>query len=429
MFYKETNFKETPIGKIPNDWEAVRLGDVCKFKRGFSYRSDQITKEISNIQFTTINDVEKEGGLKRKPEKIYLREEAVDPEFFLNDGDVLIANTDMSKGFIIGAPILINTFGQKAVFSMDLTKLIFDASKIDSEFLFYYLKRETIRRKMKAFAQGTNVFHLNHDLVEKLSIFLPQRLEQQKIAEVLGVVDSAIELVDRVIWKSERLKKGLMQTLLTRGIGHTEFKETRIGRIPKEWDIAKLGEIATIRYGLGQPPESDENGTPMIRATNIKRGVIVETDVLRVKRSTIPESRNPFLREGDVIVVRSGAYTGDIGHITKRWEGAIAGYDLVVSPSNRINSVYLAHYLLSLRVQTYFSQLKSRSAQPHLNSEQVSDTPIALPSLSEQRNIADFLSTIDKKLGLERKEKTRLERVKRGLMDLLLTGKVRVKVN
>ena len=270
---------------------------------------------------------------------------------------------------------------------------------------------------------------LKRELVHSVKVHLPLLPEQEKIAEILSVVDSAVELVDKVIAKTERLKKGLMQTLLTKGIGHIEFKETRIGRIPKEWDIAKLGEIATIRYGLGQPPESDENGTPMIRATNIKRGVIVETDVLRVKRSTIPESRNPFLREGDVIVVRSGAYTGDIGHITKRWEGAIAGYDLVVSPSNRINSVYLAHYLLSLRVQTYFSQLKSRSAQPHLNSEQVSDTPIALPSLSEQRNIADFLSTIDKKLGLERNEKVRLERVKRGLMDLLLTGKVRVKVN
>jgi len=431
MFYKETNFKgATVIGKIPMSWEMVRIQEICEFKRGFSYRSDQITKEATNTRFITINDYEKEGGFKQNSDRLYLKDDVdLDSNFILDKDDVLIANTDMSRGFIIGAPIHIESMEGKLVYSMDLTKLFFDKNKMNGKFLFYFLKHEKVRRKMKTFAQGTNVLHLNHELVKSLLVPLPSLSEQLVIAGVLSVVDLAVGKTDEVIAKTERLKKGLMQELLTRGIGHKEYKQTPTGKIPKEWNVTKLQQVATVRYGLGQPPELDDNGIPMIRATNIKRGSIIETGLLRVKHSAVPNARNPYLSAGDVIVVRSGAYTGDIGYVSKKWEGAVAGYDLIVSPSNNLDSMFLTHYLLSTRAQVYFSQLKSRSAQPHLNSEQVSETPIPLPPLQEQQRIASILSKVDEKLELEKAAKERFERIKRGLMDLLLTGKIRVKVD
>ena len=102
--------------------------------------------------------------------------------------------------------------------------------------------------------------------------------------------------------------------------------------LPKGWKVVRLGDIYEIRYGLGQPPERDNNGVPIIRATDIKQGRIISEGVIRVKREAIPVSRNPYLKDGDILVVRSGAYTGDVAMYDGRWQSAIAGYDLVASP-------------------------------------------------------------------------------------------------
>ena len=218
-----------------------------------------------------------------------------------------------------------------------------------------------------------------------------------------------------------------MQELLTKGIGHKEFKDTQIGRIPKAWKVMKLGETANVRYGLGQPPALETNGIPMIRATNIKRGKIVKEGLIFLSPNAVPKSRDPFLRVGDILVVRSGAYTGDVALVTKEWDGAVAGYDLIVTPLDTIDSQFLAYYLLSSSVQKrHFFGLKVRSAQPHLNSSQVEETPIAISPLPEQRKIAGILGTVDERLELVRNKKERLERMKKGLMEDLLTGKVRV---
>ena len=146
-----------------------------------------------------------------------------------------------------------------------------------------------------------------------------------------------------------------------------------------------------------------------------------------INPSAVPNSRSPFLKIGDILVVRSGAYTGDVALVTKEWEGAVAGYDLIVTPSDDIDSQFLAYYLLSASVQKrHFVGLKVRSAQPHLNSSQVEETPIPLPPLSEQQKIAEILSGVDERLELLRKRKDRLGRIKKGLMNDLLMGKVRV---
>lgn len=104
--------------------------------------------------------------------------------------------------------------------------------------------------------------------------------------------------------------------------------------LPSYQKTLRLKDVCNIRYGLGPPPGLDIDGIPMIRATDIKGGKIISDAVMRVKRSSIPERRNPYLNRGDVIVVRSDAYTGDLAWYGGRWEEAIAGYDLVVSSTN-----------------------------------------------------------------------------------------------
>jgi len=219
-FYRETRFKDSEIGKVPEDWEVVKLGDIlCGMKRGFSYRSSDISTTKTPIRFITINDYAKEGGMKTNAEKIYLKENMqIKKDYFVSKGDLFIANTDMSKGFIIGAPLLVENIeaGEKVVYSMDLTKLIIRKRDFsDNRYLFWLLRWKRYRKIMKSLAQGTNVLHLNQDLAKLVSLPRPPLPEQQKIAEILSMVDKKLELEKKEKERLERIKKGLMDVLLT----------------------------------------------------------------------------------------------------------------------------------------------------------------------------------------------------------------------
>ena len=434
-FYKEERFKETSIGKIPEDWEIARFGNVCRFKRGFSYRSNQITKDPTKIRFITINDFKKGGGLKLDAERIYIKGDVkIGRDFFLNAGDVLIANTDMSKGFIIGAPILIEDVDEALVYSMDLTKLIFDRSIVDSKFLFQYLTYKPVRQRMKTFAQGTNVLHLNHNLVRNMKISLPPLKEQKAIAHILSTIDEAIQKTNEIIEKTERLKKGLMQELLTKGIGHKEFKDTEIGRIPKEWEVIKLGKVLVecYRYPTYYNINYVKKGVPEIRGELLLSNGEIERDPKKFRYVTEKTARKfPRVRvkEGDLILSVRGTM-GKIGYVPKELEGAVITANLMrLSPNKKvIYPRYLMHYLLSEKFRRILNLLSSYTTIKTVQAPVLKSIPILLPSLSEQQKIAEILSTVDKKLEIERKRKEKLERIKKSLMDLLLTGKIRVKV-
>ncbi|MFI0219737.1 restriction endonuclease subunit S [Streptomyces lydicus] len=151
-----------------------------------------------------------------------------------------------------------------------------------------------------------------------------------------------------------------------------------------------LKRVARIRYGLGQPPPLSEEGIPIIRATNVFRGKISADNLLRAHLQDLPLDRAPLLREGEILVVRSGAYTGDSARITSEWAGSAPGYDLRVTPQ-AVDSRFAAHALLSTAALDQIKLASTRAAQPHLNAEELGEVGLWLPSAEEQRRIADFL--------------------------------------
>jgi type I restriction enzyme, S subunit len=164
-----------------------------------------------------------------------------------------------------------------------------------------------------------------------------------------------------------------------------------LGEIPVHWKAVNIKYLGEIRYGLGEPPESQEDGIPLIRATDIYRGKIDGSQVQRVNPQKVPWSRKPQLKAKDILVVRSGAYTGDSAIVPDEWSGAIAGYDMVFS-ATVVQAEFLAFNLLSRHVlegQIYLA--KARAAQPHLNAEELGNVLIAFPPLEEQKSIARFL--------------------------------------
>ena len=168
--------------------------------------------------------------------------------------------------------------------------------------------------------------------------------------------------------------------------------EAWIGDIPAGWAVLPLKRVAAVSYGLGQPPEYQIEGTRFLRATNVNRGVLSTEGLVYVDEATLPASRLTRLAPDDIVVVRSGAYTGDSAIVTSDWAGAIAGFDMVVRVRQGCLPRFVAFSLLSKYIlEGQINLLRMRAAQPHLNAEELGEIAFVKPSLAEQSAIAAFL--------------------------------------
>ncbi|MEM2423932.1 MAG: restriction endonuclease subunit S, partial [Candidatus Bathyarchaeia archaeon] len=250
-FYKETNFKQTPIGEFPFDWQVVKLKDICIQITDGTHKTPTYVDE--GIPFiSTQNIVPFRKGFDFSEYKKYISSEEhrelikrCKPE----KGDILI-----SKCGTIGRTKLVDVDYEFSIFvGVALLKLKKDL--VSGEYLEQLLNYDPMRVRMEISSPGSTRKTLTINAIENLHIPLPKLEEQYRIAEVLSVVDLAVQRTDMVIAKTERLKKGLMQTLLTRGIGHKEFKDTEIGKIPKTWQIVSLKDVvveAKSGFACGQ---------------------------------------------------------------------------------------------------------------------------------------------------------------------------------
>lgn len=152
----------------------------------------------------------------------------------------------------------------------------------------------------------------------------------------------------------------------------------------------RLKYVADVAYGLGQPPAQANDGVPVIRATNIHRGRIVPDGLMRADPADVPWDRCPPLTAGEILVVRSGAYTGDSAMVTAGWEGSAPGYDLRITPK-RVDPRFLAYVLLSTPALDYFDDCRMRAAQPHLNADQLAALRVPMMTRQTEARIADFL--------------------------------------
>jgi type I restriction enzyme S subunit len=152
----------------------------------------------------------------------------------------------------------------------------------------------------------------------------------------------------------------------------------------------RLKQVADVQYGLGQPPPSAPDGVPILRATNIERGRINPDGLIFAHLADLPLGRAPLLKAGEILVVRSGAYTGDSALVPEKWAGAAPGYDLRVTPRS-IEPRFLAYQLLAAPVLDQIALARTRAAQPHLNAEDLGDVVVDSGSRLLEAAIADHL--------------------------------------
>jgi type I restriction enzyme S subunit len=247
----------------------------------------------------------------------------------------------------------------------------------------------------------------------KYEFVLPPKTEQGHIAEILGEVENLEKIYVRNFMDMLSLKESSRYQFFFKSF-HSSNKNFLIS------------DIASVRYGLGQPPSGGDPDVVMIRATNVSRGQIIEKDLLKIDSKAIPKSRRATLEEGEIIIVRSGAYVGDSAMISAKWAGSVAGYDLVVSPNKSlVFPEILAEFFVSDYVWEKLLKSKSvRSAQPHLNSTDVETISIKIPSLDQQEKLVEMFQKFDTAIEEQKKKKETLKKLKATLLRKLFSNQV-----
>ncbi|MBU4221466.1 MAG: restriction endonuclease subunit S [Euryarchaeota archaeon] len=421
-------FKQTESAEIPEKWEMARLGDVVEeLKNGFASGK----RDENGIVQIRMNNVTTDGRLIFNS---YLKVPV--PEnlnyWLLKKGDLLFNNTNSID--LVGKSTIFNDAPFPCTFSNHFTRIRFKKELVLPELILYHFLILWGKNYFKSVAirhVGQSAVHTEYLL--KLQIPLPPLPEQRRIAEVLGTVDSAIQKVGGAIESTERLKKGLMQRLLTRGIGHERFKESEVGRVPEMWEVVRLGDvIEELKNGFASG-KRDENGIVQIRMNNVTTdGRLIFNSYLKVP---VPENINNWLlRKGDFLFNN----TNSIDLVGKSTIFNDAPFSCTFSnhftrlrfKKDRVSPELILYHFLMLWEKNYFKSVAIRHVgQSAVHTEYLLKLQIPLPPLAEQRRIAEILSAVDRKLELERRRKEKLERVKKGLMNELLTGRKRVKVD
>lgn len=417
------DFKFTDLGRIPNYWKIIRLEQIIKeIKNGFASGK----RDEDGIVQIRMNNVTTDGRLIFDS---YLKvpvPESLD-EWLLKKGDFLFNNTNSID--LVGKSAIFFNAPCPCTFSNHFTRIRFKEELVLPELMLYYFLILWAKGYFKSVAirhVGQSAVHTEYIL--RLKLPLPPLPEQKKIAEVLSTVDQAIDKVDKAIEKTQRVKKGLMQELLTKGIGHREYKDSEIGRIPKEWQIKKIYEICKVRRGASPRPIGDysyfsKSGRGWIRISDVTNTYkyIRKTNQYLSKKG---EERSVKVNPGDLIM----SICATIGKpIILDMQACIHDGFVWFSELSEKTDVEFLFYILQ-KNEEKFSNKRQVGTQGNLNTTLVGKTYIPLPSLFEQKKIAGILSTVDDRLELSRRRKEKFQRLKRGLMNDLLTGKKRVKL-
>lgn len=408
---------------LPDDWRLARLGD----SEIAEIRGSKKFPNYENVAFIPMEYIPDSGTYA----KYEVRPRSQIKSFtYCEKGDLLLAKI---------TPSLEN--GKQGIvpdnvpngFALATTEVFpISCKRMNSLFLFYVLKHSCFRNKIISSMTGTTGRQrATKESVEKLFIPFPPLFEQVKIAEILSTVDQAIQKIIEATEKTQRLKKGLMQELLTKGIGHKEFKKTEIGRIPKEWEVVKLGDSKvtdTIYYGITAKASNESTGLKMLRTTDISN---YKFDYGKLPSCEITDRRNQLnqykLFKGDLIIARAGT-VGVSVLVDEDYKDAVFGsYLIKVKLKSGILPKFI-HYFLQSSLYWNHIQKAQGSTLKNINLPLLKSLVLPLPPLPEQQKIAEILSSVDKRIETLRKRKERLEKVKRGLMEDLLTGKKRVKL-
>jgi type I restriction enzyme S subunit len=420
---------------VPDGWSAASLGELCKFSGGSAFKEKYQGKSSGQFPFIKVSDMNLTGNERFITNANHWIDESIRTEAKVKLFPPL--SVVFAK---VGAALLLN---RRRILirdtAIDNNMMAAIPNSNDNNFLYYVLQEIDLGE----IVQGGAVPSINQAQMEDIPALIPPLPEQQKIATILSSVDKVIETTRAQIDKLKDLKTGMMQELLTKGIGvdgtpHTEFKDSPVGRIPVVWEVLRLKQITLkIRdgnYGADYPSAAEmlDAGIPFLTSAVIGN----DQNIIYKKIKYISENKHKQLAKAhikinDILFTNRGANVGNVAIVPSDLDDANIGPQLTFLRVNEeiASPLFLLIAMQSEYFRTQLTQQDSGSAMNFFGIGTTENFLFGIPSKEEQEKIAFAIDSVnsriiklDSKLGI-------LNNTKKALMQDLLTGKVRVAID
>lgn len=308
------------------------------------------------------------------------------------------------------------------------TTLVLEAigKKLDPKLLPFILQSEKfVNFAVKNSVGSTNPYVRWRDLA-KFEIILHTMETQKRISEILWTVENSYQTTESLLQKIIILKKITLNQLLTKGIGHTKFKKTVMGEIPKEWKIVEMKALSVkgLQNGIFKKSEQFGSGVPLVNVSDLFSENEIKLNSLEKVSVTTNELKQFAIQEGDIFFCRSSLVPSGIGRtniVLKLDEPAVFEcHVMMLRPNSFVNPKYLFYFTRSELFRRYVFSIAMKLTMITIRQPDLEKAPVLLPSLDEQQKIISILSNIDERIDTLKLHLVRLRQLRKNLTNTLL---------
>ena len=399
----------------PTEWEIQSFSHIADFINGAAFKpTDWKTEGLPIIRIQNLNNPETEFN--------YF-DGKLDERYYVKNGDILLS---WSASLGVYRWDRGNAILNQHIFNVK------PKGEINEDFLFYISHKaiDDLSRKV----HGSTMKHFKKRELDEAKVPVPPLVEQRGIVEVLGTVDECIRLTDTVIERAEGLKRGLMQQLLTRGIGHTEYKETEIGEIPEEWEVIELYKVAHFQNGrFFQSEDYTNEGIKLLRPGNLHQNGFIEwskSNTIYLPIEYASQASDWIVRGNEIVMNLTAQSLEDefLGRVclSSDNEYCLLNQRIARISSKVIDTGFLFWILKSWIFRRFVDRLPGGTKIKHIYSREIGRFRLPRPPLKEQIEISKILFETLNQKAIEEKRLLKLDALKKGLMQVLLSGNIRV---
>lgn len=418
--------------RLPIDWPKKRVSEIGAVIGGGTPSRDACTFWNGKIPWVTPGEVSGESKkcLAMTNEYITAAGLAGSGARLLPAGSLMVTTRATLGARAINAVPMATNQGFKSI--------VFRRPE-DASFYFHFFDK--VKPELARRASGTTFLEISGSEFSDIVVPNPHEQEKQKIADVLDTLDVAIAETDFLVAKLKAAKQGLLHDLLTRGVDANGelrsvqadapdlYKPSLLGWIPRQWSPMVLDQLVDQRrpivYGILMPGQWYEGGVPVIKVKNIIGGVVELDDLLLTSPAIDGEYKRSKLRPGDLLFTIRGT-VGRTAFVPECLDGANITQDTARLSISGVDARFVRHYL-DMPVSSGFIAVHTLGvAVQGINLRDVRRIPIAVPTPAEAKLIADKIEIFEIQILEEQKKLEKLRVQKQGLMDDLLTGRVRV---